>query len=103
MDKWFVDERPETHGLCLNGHDAITDAIDAMERFAKSRKRFDVLLKLPGSSAELPLIQRLILPTAGQIGSPEWNNRANRKTSRNKPTHRQACLALIQLLSSARL
>jgi hypothetical protein len=55
MDKWFVDERPEAHGLCLNGHDAITYAIDAMERFAKSRKRFDVLLKLPGSSAELPL------------------------------------------------
>jgi hypothetical protein len=51
-DKWFVDERPEAHGLCLNRHDAIADAINAAERFAKSRKRFNVLLKLSGSSAE---------------------------------------------------
>jgi hypothetical protein len=53
MNKWFVDEGPEAHELCLNRHDAITDAIDAAERFENSRKRFDVLLKLPGSSAEL--------------------------------------------------
>ncbi len=54
VSKWFVDEGPEAHGLCLNRHDAITGAIDAAERFAKSRKRSDVLLKLSGSSAEPP-------------------------------------------------
>jgi hypothetical protein len=54
MNKWFVDEGSEAYGPDLSRHDAIADAIDAAERFAKSRKRFDVLLKLSGSSAELP-------------------------------------------------
>jgi hypothetical protein len=53
MDKWFVDEGPEAHGPYLSRHDAIADAIDAAEMLAKPKKRFDVLLKLPGSSAEL--------------------------------------------------
>jgi hypothetical protein len=54
MDKWFVDEGPEAHGPYFSRHDAVADAIDAAERLAKPKKRFDVLLKLPGSSAELP-------------------------------------------------
>ena len=53
MNKWPVDEGSKAYGPDLSRHDAIADAIDAAERFAKSRKRFDVLLKLPGSSAEL--------------------------------------------------
>jgi hypothetical protein len=53
MDKWFVDEGPEAHGPYFSRHDAVADAIDAAERLTKPKKRFDVLLKLPGSSAEL--------------------------------------------------
>ena len=53
MDKWFVDKSSEAHGLDLSRHDAIADAIDAAERLAKPKKRFDVLLKLAGSSSEL--------------------------------------------------
>ena len=53
MDKWFVDEGSEAYGTDLSRHDATADAIDAAERLAKPKKRFDVLLKLPGSSAEL--------------------------------------------------
>jgi hypothetical protein len=53
MDKWFVDEGPEAQGPYFSRHDAVADAIDAAERLAKPKKRFDVLLKLPGSSAEL--------------------------------------------------
>ena len=41
------------HGPYFSRHDAVADAIDAAERLAKPKKRFDVLLKLPGSSAEL--------------------------------------------------
>jgi len=53
LDKWLVDEGPEAHGPYLSRHDPIADAIDAAERLVKPKKRFDVLLKLPGSSAEL--------------------------------------------------
>jgi hypothetical protein len=53
MNKWSVDEGSEAYGPDLSRHDAIADAIDAAERLAKPKKRFDVLLKLPGSSAEL--------------------------------------------------
>jgi hypothetical protein len=53
MDKWFVDKGSEAHAPDLSRHDAIADAIDAAERLAKPKKRFDVLLKLPGSSSEL--------------------------------------------------
>ena len=53
MNKWPVDEGSKAYGPDLSRHDAIADAIDAAERLAKPKKRFDVLLKLPGSSAEL--------------------------------------------------
>jgi hypothetical protein len=103
-DKWFVDERPEAHGLCLNGHDAIADTIDAAERFAKSRKRFDVLLKLSGSSAELPWNSKAYLAdcTANRLAGME-QPRKQENVEKRTCTHRQASLALIQLLSSASL
>jgi hypothetical protein len=45
MDKWwFVDERPEAHGLCLNGHDAITDAIDAAKNFGGAKGKTECTL-----------------------------------------------------------
>jgi hypothetical protein len=38
---WFVDERPEAHGPCLNRHDALTNAIDAARNYgvAKGKTR----------------------------------------------------------------
>ena len=53
VEKWFVDEGPESHGPYLSQHDAIADAIEAAEQLAKPRKAINVLLKIRGSSAEL--------------------------------------------------
>jgi hypothetical protein len=39
MNKWFVDERPEVHGLCLNRHDAIADAVDAAKNFGVAKEK----------------------------------------------------------------
>jgi hypothetical protein len=83
LDKWLVDEGPEAHGPYLSRHDAIADAIDAAERLVKPKKRFDVLLKLPGSSAELLWSSKTYFADRrGQIALPGWNSQASRKPSR---------------------
>ena len=53
VEKWFVDEGTESHGPYLSQRDAIADAIEAAEQLAKPKKAINVLLKVPGSSAEL--------------------------------------------------
>ena len=45
MDKWwFVDERPEAHGLCLNRHDAITDTINVAKNFGVAKGKTECTL-----------------------------------------------------------
>ena len=53
IEKWFVDEGSQSHGPYLSQRDAIADAIEAAEQLAKPKKAINVLLKLPGSKAEL--------------------------------------------------
>jgi hypothetical protein len=43
-DKWFVDERPEAHGPCLNRHDALTDAIDAAKNYDVAKGKTECAL-----------------------------------------------------------
>jgi hypothetical protein len=53
VEKWFVDDGPESHGPYLSQYDAIADAIEAAQQLAKPKKMINVFLKVPGSNAEL--------------------------------------------------
>jgi len=53
VEKWFVAEGTESHGPYLSQRDAIADASEAAELLAKPKNAITVLLKVPGSNAEL--------------------------------------------------
>jgi hypothetical protein len=53
VEKWFVDDGPESHGPYLSQYDAVADAIEAAQQLAKPKKMINVFLKVPGSNAEL--------------------------------------------------
>ena len=51
--KWYVDNGMDCHGPYLSQRDATADAIDAAEQVSGRKKPAVVLLKLPGSKAEV--------------------------------------------------
>lgn len=53
MGKWYVDHGTDCHGPYLSRRDAVADAIEAAERMFGPRKPSAVLVKLPGSNAEV--------------------------------------------------
>ncbi|UEM23360.1 hypothetical protein JL100_011705 [Skermanella mucosa] len=53
VGKWYVDNGMESHGPYLSQRDAVADAIDAAKSVSGRKKPATVLLKLPGSHAEV--------------------------------------------------
>ena len=53
VGRWYVDNGPDCHGPYLSQHDATADAIDAAKSVSGRKKPAAVLLKLPGSNAEV--------------------------------------------------
>ncbi|UEM06496.1 hypothetical protein JL101_014000 [Skermanella rosea] len=53
VGKWYVDNGTESHGPYLSQRDAVADAIDAAKAVSGRKKPAAVLVKLPGSNAEV--------------------------------------------------
>ncbi|WP_158045118.1 hypothetical protein [Skermanella pratensis] len=69
VGKWYVDNGVDSHGPYLSQRDAIADAIDAAKSVSRRKKPAAVLLKVPGTDAEVVWSSRQEIREANRASS----------------------------------